>query len=301
MKTGEVTTERHHAGPRGAQRARGIRYPPSLVVGLVLLIGLVALALAAPLFGDPLRQDISEGLGPTGQPLPPGGKYLLGTDSLGRDLVPRLAYGARVSITVAVLANVASLVIGVGIGLVAGFYRGIAESILMRGVDIALALPYVLFALALAAILPSGMTRVVVIIAALFWAYPARLFYGEVLRLRGRGFVDASVASGASGLTVVGRHVLPHLGPLILTYTPLNAASAVLAEATLSFLGAGINPPVPSWGNMISEGEGAISYAPHLLLLPGSLIFITALAFVLIGEGLKVRNPGVTRVSWLGV
>jgi ABC-type dipeptide/oligopeptide/nickel transport system permease subunit len=157
----------------------------------------------------------------------------------------------------------------------------------------------VLAALVLATVLSSGIVRVIVIVTALYWAYTARLVYGEVLRLRRRGFVEASEAAGASGARTIRRHVLPHVMPLILTYAPLNAASAVLFEATLSYLGAGVDPPSPSWGNMIDEGQDALSFAPHLLIEPAAMLFLTALALLLIAQGLKERNPETRRASWL--
>ena len=162
----------------------------------------------------------------------------------------------------------------------------------MRFTDMGLSMPTTLAALVIAALLPGGILRVLVIITALFWAYPARLIYGEVLRLRHRAFVEAAEAAGARSTTVMRRHLLPHLSPLMITYFPLNAVSAVLFEAGISFLGAGVNPPTPSWGNMISDGESAIVYAPHLLIEPAICILLTTMAFVLIGEGLKATEPG---------
>lgn len=254
------------------------------------------------MFGDPLFQDFTNGLTPAGLPMPirsPG--LILGSDTLGREMLPRLAYGARISLTVALVANVTSIALGLLVGVLAGFYRGRVEGILLRFADIALALPFTLAALVIASVMPPGMARVIGIITFLFWAYPARLFYGEVLALRSRTFVEAAEAAGVRGRTSIRRHILPHLAPLILTYAPLNAAAAVGFEATLSFLGAGINPPTPSWGNMIAEGETAIFYAPHLLVEPAIMILLTTLSFLLIGEGLKARDPGRKGTSWLGV
>lgn len=284
------------ASPAGRRRI-----PPSLLVGGTILVLVVAFALAAPAFGNPLHQNLTNGLSVTGMPLGPFSKgYILGTDTLGRSMLSRLAYGARTSLFVAFVSNITSIGVGTVFGLVAGFYRGFAESVVMRLTDIGLALPYVLAALVLATILPSGITRVIVIITALFWAYPARLVYGEVLRLRGRGFVEASVAAGASGRSTIRSHLFPHLMPMLVTYSPLNAASAIFFEATLSYLGAGVNPPTASWGNMISDGQSALSIAPHLLYEPGIMLLVTTAAFLLVGEGLKVLNPDLTRLSWLG-
>ena len=170
----------------------------------------------------------------------------------------------------------------------------------MRFTDIGLALPYTLAGLVIAAVMSAGMTRVIVIITVLFWSYPARLVYGEVLRLRTRGFVEAGEAMGASGLTIVRRHLAPHVTSMMFAYSPLNAASAVAFEATLSYLSAGINPPTASLGNMISDGQTAISYAPRLVIAPGLAIMVLTLAFLLVGEGVKAFNPDLRRLSWLG-
>jgi ABC-type dipeptide/oligopeptide/nickel transport system permease subunit len=275
--------------------------PLVLRVGAALMFAMVVFVLAAPLFGSATRQDFTHGLTADGFPVGLSSRYPLGTDELGRNMLARVAYGGRVSLLVALVANLTSLSLGALVGVLAGFYRGAAETILMRLTDVALAVPYVLAAFVLAAVLPPGIERVIVIITVLFWAYPARLVYGEVVRLRRRGFIEAAEAAGSRGTATMRKHVLPHILPLILTYAPLNAAAAIMFEATLSYLGAGINPPTPSWGNMISEGQSALSYAPRLFLEPAILLAVAIMAFLLIGEGLKAGNRAVTRSSWLDV
>jgi peptide/nickel transport system permease protein len=198
------------------------------------------------------------------------------------------------------VSNATSIVIGASVGLLAGYFRGPVEQFLMRFTDVGLALPYTLAGLVIAAVMSAGMTRVIVIITVLFWSYPARLVYGEVLRLRKRGFVEAGEAMGAGGLRIVRRHLAPHVTSMMIAYSPLNAASAVAFEATLSYLSAGINPPTASLGNMISDGQAAISYAPLLVIAPGLAIMALTLAFLLVGEGVKVFNPDLRRLSWLG-
>ena len=286
------------AAPAGRRRWR--RWPWQLTAGVAVLVVCAALAFAAPLFGNPNHQDLAGGLGPTGLPVGPSGRYPLGADLLGRNELIRLVYGVRVSLTVAIISNATSIVIGAGVGLLAGYFRGPVEQVLMRFTDIGLALPYTLAGLVIAAVMSAGMTRVVVIITVLFWSYPARLVYGEVLRLRKRGFVEAGEAMGASGLTIVRRHLAPHVTSMMFAYSPLNAASAVAFEATLSYLSAGINPPTASLGNMISDGQTAISYAPLLVIAPGLAIMVLTLAFLLVGEGVKAFNPDLRRLSWLG-
>jgi len=282
-----------------ASRARR-RLPRQLVAGVSVLVVFAALAFAAPLFGSPYHQDLVHGLGPTGLPVGPSGRYPLGTDLLGRNELARLVFGVRVSLIVAVVSNLTSILIGAGIGLFAGYFRGPVEQVLMRFTDVGLALPYTLAGLVLAAVLSAGLTRVIVIITVLFWSYPARLVYGEVLRLRKRGFVEAGEAMGARGMTVLRRHLAPQVASMMLAYSPLNAASAVAFEATLSYLSAGINPPTASLGNMISDGQAAISYSPLLVIAPGVAILFLTLAFLLVGEGIKAYNPDLRRLSWLG-
>ena len=286
------------AGGRGGRARR--RWPWQLVAGAVVLAGCAGLAIAAPLFGSPSHQDLLHALGPTGLPVGPSARYPLGADLLGRSELVRLVYGIRVSLIVAVVSNATSIVIGAAVGLLAGYFRGPVEQFLMRFTDIGLALPYTLAGLVIAAVMAAGMTRVIVIITVLFWSYPARLVYGEVLRLRQRGFVEAGEAMGAGGLAIVRRHLAPHVTSMMIAYSPLNAASAVAFEATLSYLSAGINPPTASLGNMISDGQLAISYAPLLVIAPGLAIMALTLAFLLVGEGVRAFNPDLRRLSWLG-
>ena len=286
------------AAGRGGRARR--RWPWQLVAGAVVLAGCAGLAIAAPLFGNPNHQDLLHALGPTGLPVGPSARYPLGADLLGRSELVRLVYGIRVSLIVAVVSNATSIVIGAAVGLLAGYFRGPVEQFLMRFTDIGLALPYTLAGLVIAAVMAAGMTRVIVIITVLFWSYPARLVYGEVLRLRQRGFVEAGEAMGAGGLAIVRRHLAPHVTSMMIAYSPLNAASAVAFEATLSYLSAGINPPTASLGNMISDGQLAISYAPLLVIVPGLAIMALTLAFLLVGEGVKAFNPDLRRLSWLG-
>ena len=288
------------AAAERAVRRRLRRWPWQLSTGIGVLAALAGLALAAPLFGNPYHVDLLHGLSPTGLPVGPSGRYPLGTDLLGRNELTRLVYGIRISLLVAIVSNVTSIAIGATVGLLAGFFRGPVEQVLMRFTDVGLALPYTLAGLVIAALLSAGLTRVIVIITVLFWSYPARLVYGEVLRLRKRGFVEAGDAMGAGGLTILRRHLAPHVTSMMIAYSPLNAASAVAFEATLSYLSAGINPPTASLGNMISDGQQAISYAPALVIAPGIAILLLTLSFLLVGEGIKAYNPDLRRLSWLG-
>jgi ABC-type dipeptide/oligopeptide/nickel transport system permease subunit len=285
-------------GPAGPRRAP---LAAPLVAGIVLLALLVLFALLAPLFGDPYRIH-PEGLSEVGLPTGIGGDgHVLGTDSIGRDMLARVASGARTSLEIAFIANLTSIGLGALVGLLAGFHRGRVETLLMRVVDVFLAVPTVISGLALASIVGQGVPGVVVVVTAIYWAWTARVVYGEVLRLRRRPFVEAAIAQGVGSWTIVRRHLLPHLSSLLLVIAALNGAAVVAIGAGLSYLGAGIQPPQPEWGNMVFEGQDAIEYAPHLLLVPLTCIVLTVLAFVLIGDGLSRRGAVRLRKSWLDI
>jgi oligopeptide transport system permease protein len=212
-------------------------------VGCGVLAAMVLFALLAPLFGDPNATPV-DGLTETG--LPHGmfsSGHLLGTDQLGRDELTRAAYGARASLEIAFLANLFSVGLGVIVGLVAGYYRGWLEHVLMRITDMFLSIPTVIAGLALAAVFGTGLTGIVIVVTALYWAWTARVVFGETLALRKRTFVEAAVAAGVSGPTVIRRHLLPNLTSLILTIAALNGATVVSIGSGLSYLGAGIQPP----------------------------------------------------------
>jgi ABC-type dipeptide/oligopeptide/nickel transport system permease subunit len=266
---------------------------------MFLLVALIAFAVAAPVFGSPYHiyanglnaEGLSLGIGSPG--------HILGTDSIGRDMLARLAAGARVTLEMTFIANFTSLALGVIVGLVAGFYRGAVEQVLMRITDVFLSVPTVVSGLAIASVIGVGLTGIIVVVTALFWAWTARVIYGEVLRLRTRVFVDAAVAAGVGRLTILRRHILPHLYSLILVISALNAASVVSIGAGLSYLGAGIQPPQADWGNMLEEGENYLQTSPHLVVEPMIMIILTVLSFVLIGEGLTRREPNRSRKSWL--
>lgn len=275
--------------------------PATLLAGTALLAALAVLALIAPLFGSPY-EIAPDGLSEVGLPLGPGeGGHLLGTDSIGRDMLARVAGGARTSLEIALLANLTSLALGALVGVVAGFLRGRTETALMRVTDVFLAVPTVISGLALASVVGQGVMGIVVVVTAIYWAWTARLVYGETLRLRRRAFVEAAVAQGVGSATIIRRHLLPHLTSLLLVIAALNGAAVVAIGAGLSYLGAGVQPPAPEWGNMVFEGQDAIEYAPHLLLVPLACIVACVLAFVLIGDGLSRRGSVRLRRSWLDI
>ncbi len=271
----------------------------ALIAGLGLLVALVVFVLLAPAIGSPYH-IYANGLNHEGLPLGLGARgHLLGTDTIGRDMLARLAAGGRTTLEYTAIANFTSLGLGVLVGLIAGFYRGLAEQVLMRVTDVFLSVPTVVSGLALASVVGEGIAGIVIVVTALYWAWTARVIYGEVLRLRTRVFVDAAVAAGVRRSTILRRHVLPHLYSLILVISALNAASVVGIGAGLSYLGAGIQPPRPDWGNMLEEGQGALQFSPHLVVEPLIFIVLTVLAFMLIGEGLTSRDPAGKGKSWL--
>ncbi|MBU3867977.1 ABC transporter permease, partial [Streptomyces sp. 4503] len=286
--------------PRPAARATARKAGRRLwLTGLCLLGFLVVLALCAPMAGSPYTihtdsltsQGLPAGVGENG--------HLLGTDAIGRDLFARTLYGLRATLIIALSANLTSVALGAAVGLVAGFYRGWFEQVLMRIVDVFLSVPTVLSGLALASIVGRGTTGIILVVTALYWAWTARLVHGETVRLRGRGFVEAALAHGVSRHTALRRHVLPHLSTILLNVAALNGAAVVVVGAGLSYLGAGIQPPTPELGNMLADGSSSMTYAPHTLFVPLVLVIATVLAFVLVAEGLNRRNPLSERRSWL--
>jgi peptide/nickel transport system permease protein len=281
--------------------AKTVRRSKLLYIGLSLLGLLILFAAVSPLFGSPyvLHRD---GLTDLGSPLgilSPG--HLAGTDSLGRDLLARSASGLRATLVIAIAANVTSMLVGTVVGLIAGSFGPVVQQGLMRVVDVFLSIPIVLSGLALASIVGRGMWGIVVVVTALYWAWTARLVYGEVLRLRGRGFVEAAAVHGVGKLTILRRHILPHISTVLLNIAALNGAAVVVIGAGLSYLGAGIQPPQPELGNLLASGSTAIDYAPHLLLVPLVLTIATVLSFVLIAEGINRRNSLSERQSWLDI
>jgi peptide/nickel transport system permease protein len=271
-----------------------LRRDRAAMLGLVL-IGLIVLgALLAPLLSphDPTEQ-FREGLTPDGQPIPStlltqgSWRFPLGTDANGRDLLSRILYGARVSLTVGVLANVLALIIGTTIGATAGFFGNPLESLLMRFTDIMMAFPTLLLAMTLVAILSPSMWIIITVIGLVYWTWVARVIYGQVVTLRTREFVIAAQAIGSKRRRVLGLHILPQLVPTIIVWGTLGIATNVMLEASLSYLGIGVQPPTPTWGGMIQQAQSYYRTAPWLVIFPGLAIMLTVFAFNLLGDGLR--------------
>ncbi|MBI5652741.1 MAG: ABC transporter permease [Chloroflexi bacterium] len=258
------------------------------LAGGILVVLMFFLAVGADWFApyDPLKQ-FPEGLTARGAPIEPNAQFLLGTDNLGRDLLSRLIWGGRISLTVSILANLVSLAVAIVVGGAAGFLRGAVDTFVMRTVDIALSFPTLILQIALATVLPPSIGTVIVVISIFAWAYPARVFRGQILSIRERSFVESARSIGASELRIFVRHILPQLLPTIVVYFTIRVPSAILTEASLSFLGLGVPPPTPSWGNMILSGYQLYRQAPWVVLFPGFAIMIAVLGFNLLGDGLR--------------
>ena len=254
-----------------------------MIVLLVLLAAITAPWIAPY---DPNNQ-LFEGLSLEGAPLPPSAQFWFGTDTLGRDLLSRLLYGARTSLIIGLVANGVAVAIGLTVGIMAGYLQGIAGNALMRFTDLMMAFPALLLAIVLAALLRPSLWIVVMVIALVNWVQVARIAYSETRGLVERDFILAERSLGAGHARILFRHVLPHLMPTAIVWGTLGIATTVLLEATLSFLGIGVQPPQPSWGNIIFESQSYFQAAPWLVFIPGAAILITALAFNLIGDALR--------------
>ncbi|HVS38279.1 MAG TPA: ABC transporter permease [Gemmataceae bacterium] len=288
---------------------------PLLVSGVVVVGLLFLFAAAAPLVApyDKAIQQYPDGLDADGMPLPPSRPYPLGTDSLGRDVLMRILYGSRISLTVGLAAVLVAVAIGVVIGLYAGYYGGCADVILMRFTDIMMAVPALLLALAMAGLIQTGthidippwtshpwkmipfekgIWSILLVIGVVSWTGIARVVRGQVLALKERAFVEAARAVGCSSTRILWMHILPNVLPAIIVLSAMSTAGAIALEAGLGYLGVGVPPPAPSWGTMISDGQPYFTVAPSLVLAPGVAVVLAVLGFNLLGQGLQdVLDP----------
>ena len=270
----------------GRSRRRRVPWIPICIIAIM-----VSMALFAPLLApySPIDQTLRDKL------IPPfwvdGGSvsYILGTDAFGRDMLSRLIYGARVSLIVAALALTAGGGVGLLIGIVAGYFGGAVDNVLMRLVDAAFTFPAILFALLLAVTMDQGLGTLVLAISLLLWASFARVIRGEVLSLKQRDFVALAKVRGCSASRIMLTHILPNVLNTFMVLVTLNIGVVIIAEATLSFLGAGIPPPTPTWGLMISEGRGRLTDAWWVALIPGLAITLMVLSVNLFGDWLRDR------------
>lgn len=260
------------------------------LIGAIWIIFMVIVAVTADLWapqllGSPTQIDSSQMAALS--KLPPSLEHPFGTDALGRDVLCRVIYGARISLTVGLLATAISTVIGLIMGAIAAYYGGIWDTIIMRLADIFLAFPYTLFVIAMLAVIGSGIQNVFIAIGVLGWPSIARVFRSAILSVKENDYVDAARSMGASDFRIVARHIFPNSVASIVVYATMNIGGAILTESALSYLGMGVTPPTPSWGVMIEDGQTYLATQPWLMLMPGIAILTTVLAFTLLGDGLR--------------
>jgi peptide/nickel transport system permease protein len=269
--------------------------------GIIVLI--VALAVGAPLVSmlvghPPDMQYRDIGLTPDGLPKPPNGTFWLGTDDLGRDLMVRIAYGARISLMVSVVSTAATVLLGTLVGIAAGYYGGVVDTILSWLIDLVLSFPFLLLVIALVSITGPSPTLLVGVIALFGWSSVARVVRGQTLSLRRREFVEAALSIGASDLRIMALDILPNVLAPIIVYTSLLIPSVVVLESTLSFLGLGVQPPTPTWGGMLSDSVTYYRQAWWYVVFPGVALLTTTLAFNLFGDSIRdAFDPRADRIG----
>ena len=254
-------------------------------LGGLLLALLIAGALLAPVLArhDPDRQNLANDLRGSSFEHP------LGTDKLGRDIMSRMIFGSRISLLVGISTVAISLSIGLLLGSISGYFGGWVDHLLMRSVDILLAFPGILLAIAFTAVLGPGLDHVILALCLIGWTGYARLVRGEILSLKEQEYIQAARAMGCSPARVVAFHLMPNLLPPLLIQATFGMAAAITGEGALSFLGLGVEPPTPSWGSMLSDGRQFLLVAPHLTAYPGLAIMFTVLGLNLLGDGLQDR------------
>jgi ABC-type dipeptide/oligopeptide/nickel transport system permease subunit len=262
---------------------RRLRRKRSAMAGAVALVLLGLMAIFAPLIAphSPTVGEVADAF------TPPGRRFLFGTDHVGRDVLSRVIFGARISLTVGLVVQSTALVLGTALGLLAGYYGGRADDVVSGVVVTLQAFPGILLAIAVVAVLGPGIYNVFLALGLVAWPSIARLVRGQTLALKEQQFVESALAVGASGTRILRRHILPNcMGPLIVVVT-LGVAGAILSEAALSFLGLGVQPPSPSWGSMLAAGRARMASAPWLTFFPGLAIFVTVLSLNMLGDGLR--------------
>jgi peptide/nickel transport system permease protein len=271
-----------------------VRRQPLAAAGVVLLVGFVVCAVFAPWLApqDPAQLDL------TGRLMRPSTAHWFGTDELGRDILSRTLFGARISLVVAVSVVGLSLAVGLVVGGIAGFYGGWTDTVVnIYVMNAFMALPGILLAIAFVAFMGPGLGNVIVALAISGWVGYARLVRAQVMAVKEREFVEAARALGASDLRVMGRHILPNILQPLVVQAAIGMAGAVLAEATLSFLGLGVPPPTASWGSMLNDARSHLFDSPHLVFFPAMAVMLCVLAFNLIGDALRDWMDPRTRMG----
>jgi peptide/nickel transport system permease protein len=256
-------------------------------IGLLVLVALLAKPISALVGYSPTQQDRVYGISPDGLPMPPSVHHWLGTDNLGRDILVRIVYGSQVSLAVGVGAAVVAVLVGVLVGMCAGFLGPAVDSVLARLMDVVLSFPFLLFAIALATVVGPSELLEIAVIAFFSWASVGRIVRGQTLAIREKEYVEAARSLGAGSLRIMVVDVLPNLVAPVIVYTTLLIPTAIVFEATLSFLGMGVVPPTPTWGNMLSDAQGFYQVAWWFLVFPGLALILTTLAFNLLGDSVR--------------
>ncbi len=259
-----------------------------VIVGVMLLIAILAPVLAPY---SPYA-TFSDGISKIGAPQPPNAKFLLGADNLGRDVLSRLIYASRISLEVGIIAALVSVTVGTLVGVVAGYWGGWVDVLIMRITDAMLAFPFLLFVMLVVAVLKPSVTIIFVVIGLLGWSKTARVARGQTLSVIQNTFVAAARTVGASSWYIIFRHIIPNIMGPIIVFGTLQVGNYILTEGALSFIGAGVPPPIPSWGNMIYTGQQYYQTAPWLFIYPGLMLTLTVIGFNLLGDGLdNALNP----------
>lgn len=250
---------------------------------LFILILLIAIAILSPWICpyDPNSQELAKAL------QTPSSEHLLGTDEYGRDILSRIIYGTRISLTVGIVSQLIATIIGVTMGSIAGYYGGVVDGIISRIMEIFAAFPDLIFAMGIMFVLGPGVANVFIALALLSWVGTARLIRGQVMQLKEKEYVEACIASGGKTFRIIVKHLLPNCISTIIVLVTLGIPGAIMSEASLSFLGLGVQPPTASWGSMISTAQPYINYRPLYSVFPGVAIIITVLAFNIFGDGLR--------------
>lgn len=266
---------------------------PATLAGLIIVAVICLAAALAPWIAPHNPQtQFDSGLTMMGLPVGPNHAFPLGTDDLGRDILSRLLYGARVSLEVGLFANLIAVALGTVLGIAAGYFGGWVETVIMRFTDFMMAFPFLLFVMALVTILQPSITNIFIAIASIGWISSARVLRAETLALRRTEYITAAVIAGGSAPRILGRHILPNVLGKIMVMASLGIAFTILLEAGLSYLGIGVPPPTPSWGSMLREGQDFYTVTPILVIAPGLCIVLIVTGFNLIAEGVdRVMDP----------
>jgi peptide/nickel transport system permease protein len=281
---------------------RRLRKDRMAIASAIVIVVMIGLAIAAPLFASltghgPTQTFPNTGISSDGLPTGPGHLFWLGADEQGRDIFVRVLYGARISLFVGIVTTAIATVLGLAVGLIAGYFGGVIDTVLARFIDAVLAFPYVVLGLSLAAVFGPSLLMVMAVITFFSWAGISRIVRGQTLSIKEKEYIEAARSIGASPWRIMTFDILPNLLAPVLVLATLSIPSAIIFEATLSFLGLGVQPPTPSWGNMLASAQGYYTVAWWYLLFPALALLITTLAFNLLGDGIRdAMDPRTERL-----